>query len=141
MWARDYHQRLLEWQRLRESVADSPKPQCLDAVNRWWFGAPWSSYHLHWDDRDKWPDPWQLLQDNIFCSVARGLGILYTVSLLQRADITDVEMIDTDLDNLVLVDSGIYVLNWEADTIVNISLDSRKSKRRITLSEINQLIL
>ena len=141
MWARDYHQRLRSWQQLRQSVAESPKSQCLDAVNRWWFDAPWSSYHLHWDDRDRWPDPWQLLQDNIFCSVARGLGILYTISLLERADIADVEMIDSDLDNLVLVDKGIYVLNWEADTIVNISLDSAKSRRRITLSEVNELIL
>lgn len=141
MWARDYHQRLLAWQQLRQSVADSPKPQCLDAVNRWWFDAPWSSYHLHWDDRDRWPDPWQLLQDNIFCSVARGLGMLYTLSMLERDDIADVEMIDSDLDNLVLIDKGIYVLNWEVDTIVNISLDSAKSRRRITLSEVNQLIL
>jgi hypothetical protein len=33
-----------------------------------------------------WPDPWQLLSDDVYCEVARGLGILYTITLLDRAD-------------------------------------------------------
>ena len=141
MWAQDYHQRLQDWQALRQSVEVLPLAQCLDAVNRWWFYAPWASYYLHWDDRDQWPDPWQLLHDNIFCSLARGLGIVYTLSLLARQDLQVLELAEVDNDNLVLIDGGKYVLNWDCDKIVNINPGPINPRRRVQQSSINQLIL
>lgn len=130
-----------DWQRLRQEVVQLPKLQCLERVNRWWFASPWTGYYLHWDDRAEWPDPWQLLEDNIFCSLARGLGILYTLSLLERADIQDSELTEVKNDNLVLIDGGKYVLNWDGDNIVNISPGTINPCRRVQQSSINQLIL
>jgi hypothetical protein len=60
------------------------------------------------------------LSDNIYCEVARGLGILYTISLLDRADLTSASLILTQSGhNLVQVEQTKYILNWDPDTIVN----------------------
>jgi hypothetical protein len=68
----------------------------------------------------KWPDPWQLLSDNIYCDVARGLGILYTITLLDRQDLISAELVLTeDSRNLVLVNEEKYTLNWDNDVVVN----------------------
>jgi hypothetical protein len=75
---------------------------------------------LHWDDQKTWPDPWQLLSDDIYCELARGLGMLYTITLLDRADLAPAELILTQDDvNLVQVAKEKYILNWSADSVVN----------------------
>ena len=140
MWAATFEARLRAWQALRHSVKDVPKLECLEHINQWWSAAPWCSYYLHWDDQTTWPDPWQLLEDNIFCSLARGLGMLYTISLLDRADIKHSELVQTENDNLVLIDSGKYVLNWDPHRIVNISPGTINPRHRVQQTSINQTI-
>lgn len=141
MWAATFEARLRAWQALRHSVKDVPKCECLEHINQWWSAAPWYSYYLHWDDQTTWPGPWQLLEDNIFCSLARGLGMLYTISLLDRADIQTAELVETKNDNLVLVDSGKYVLNWNPHRIVNINPGTIITRHRVQQNSINHMIL
>jgi hypothetical protein len=120
MWPQTVDQRLTAWYRLRESVQDLPIQELLETINSWWFNCPWQPYYLHWDDLAKWPDPWQLLSDNVYCEVARGLGILYTISLLDRADLTTASLVLTKSGhNLVQVGQTKYILNWDPDIIVN----------------------
>ena len=96
----------------------------LEHINQWWFRTPWRPYYLHWDDQNIWPDPWQLLSDDIYCEVARGLGILYTISLLERHDLQSARLVLTESGhNLVLVEQSKYILNWESDSIVNTNLE------------------
>lgn len=141
MWLPTYEARLRDWQRLRQDLQQKPRSQCLTEINQWWYRCPWSSYYLHWDDRRDWPDPWQLLEANIFCSLARGLGMLYTITLLDRPDMQDAELIETEKDNLVLIDSGKYVLNWDCNTIVNINPAVTNTNRRVQQSSLNHMIL
>jgi hypothetical protein len=120
MWHKDFASRLSAWAELRSKVQSMPPEQILQTVNAWWYQAPWTGYYLHWDDMAKWPDPWQLLSDNIYCDLAKALGILYTISLLDRADMADAELVlDKDGTNLVLVAKEKYILNWNRDLIVN----------------------
>jgi hypothetical protein len=120
MWHKDFASRLSAWAELRGKVQSMPLEQILQTVNAWWYQAPWTGYYLHWDDMAKWPDPWQLLSDNIYCDVARGLGILYTITLLDHEDLTSVELVLTeDSRNLVLVNKEKYTLNWDTDVVVN----------------------
>jgi hypothetical protein len=116
------------------------KTDCLLTINQWWFNSPWTPYHLHWEDRGQWPDPWQLLQDNLFCPLARALGIMYTITLIDRADINDAVLVDLHDDNLVLVDQKKYILNWDRDQIVNIDLASINVLHCIEQNQIKQLI-
>lgn len=124
MWPRTFGARLDDWNLLRERCQTLPLESALIEINRWWFRSPWRPYHLHWDDQDTWPDPWQLLSDDIYCEVARGLGILYTITLLERKDIGSAELVLTESGhNLVLVAKSKYILNWESDSIVNNNLE------------------
>jgi hypothetical protein len=89
-------------------------------INQWWFVSPWKPYYLHWDDQSSWPDPWQLLSDNVYCDLARALGILYTITLLDRKDMAPTTLFLTEEgSNLVQVAKEKYILNWNPDSIVN----------------------
>ena len=140
MWHKTFEDRLGAWNQLRDRVTLLPADQALFEINSWWFNTPWTAYHLHWDDRPTWPDPWQLLSDNLFCGLARGLGIVYTCALINRVDLHDAVLIETDSDNLVLIDQGKYILNWDPDQIVNISLGTINSRRRVSQEQIKQKI-
>lgn len=130
VWPVTFESRLDSWTQLRTRANSLPVDQALDAINAWWFSSPWTGYHLHWDDREDWPDPWQLLDDNMFCEVARGLGILYTITLLDRADIHSAELVLTkNGHNLVLVDKSKYILNWDKSSIVNINPEAKIVKK------------
>ena len=140
MWNRDYADRLASWNQLRQQSATENIDSAVNSINRWWFQAPWTAYHLHWDDQQDWPDPWQLLSDNIYCPLARGLGILYTITLLDRPDLQDACMIEHLGDNLVLVSQKKYILNWDPDQVLNISLGRSKPRRQVSQEEIKQKI-
>jgi hypothetical protein len=130
MWHKDFYNRLSSWATLRTEVQSLPLDQALQTVSDWWYASPWSSYYLHWDDRATWPNPWQLLSDNIYCDLARGLGILYTLTLIDHKDLTSIELVLTDDDrNLVLINKEKYILNWDKDIIVNTPLSSKIKHR------------
>ena len=132
MWSRSFERRLEAWNDLRLQAQNIPIESALVLINAWWFDSPWVPYYLHWDDQLRWPNPWQLLSENIYCDVARGLGILYTITLLDRADTADAELVLTaENHNLVQVAKEKYILNWERDSIVNTN-QAINIKRRFT---------
>ena len=138
MWPKTFQLRLDAWATLRQQLQTKSVEQALTTINQWWFQPPWRAYHLHWDDQATWPDPWELLSDNLYCDVAKGLGILYTISLLDHADLTDAELVLTEEGhNLVLVCKRKYILNWDAENIVNTNHDIR-IKKILTQSQVQQ---
>ena len=137
IWPATFAARLESWNLLRDRCQNLPLESALDEINQWWFHAPWQPYYLHWDDQPDWPDPWQLLSDDVYCELARGLGILYTISLLDRADMADATLVLTQDDgNLVLVAKEKYILNWKAEDIVNtftkVTIKRQYQKHQIT---------
>jgi len=135
-WSTNFTDRLESWNRLREQCRNLTLESSLEEINAWWFQTPWQPYYLHWDDQPKWPDPWQLLSDNVYCDLARGLGILYTISLLDRADMADAELVLTEEnDNLVLVAKEKYILNWNPDSVVN-TFQEVKIRRQLKQQQI-----
>ena len=136
MWPQNFSARLENWNLLRDRCQNLPIESALEEINSWWFRTPWCPYYLHWDDQPTWPDPWQLLSDNVYCDLARALGILYTISLLDRADMAPTTLILTEAgDNLVQVTKEKYILNWNPDTIVNTFQDV-KIKRQYQKKQI-----
>jgi hypothetical protein len=137
-WPATFEARLDSWNQLRTQVADQPVESALETINSWWFQSPWTAYHLHWDDQITWPDPWQLLSDNMYCEVARGLGILYTITCLNRGDMDSAELVLTnDGRNLVLVDKSKYILNWDRTVVLNTSSEI-EVKKSLHQSQITQ---
>jgi hypothetical protein len=136
MWPATFDARLASWTQLRDHCQNLPLESALSAVNAWWFTAPWQPYYLHWDDQKTWPDPWQLLSDNVYCDLARGLGIVYTISMLDRVDMAPATLVLTEDDsNLVQVAKEKYILNWKAEQIVN-TFTKVKIKRQYQQDQI-----
>lgn len=140
MWNDPYERRLRSWAELRASCETLPADQALTKIQSWWRSAPWQPYYLHWDDRRDWPGPWQLLSDSRFCGIAKTLGMLYTVCLLERPDSTDATMIEIEQDNLVLLRWGKYIMNWDQAGVVNILSNTHKITRTLESEVLNKLI-
>jgi hypothetical protein len=140
MWLPTFAQRLESWSQLRAQAAQVESESALHLINAWWFHSPWRAYHLHWDDQPTWPDPWQLLSDNMYCGLARGLGIMYTIAMLDHPEMQDSCLVDTDSDNLVLVAQKKYILNWGPEQVLNINPGPYKVHHSVSLQEIKQQI-
>ena len=125
----EFEDRLVQWNQLRADNQSNDLEIALLAINDWWQMLPLDSHYLHWDDIDNWPDPWDLLADGIFSSTSKSLGIVYTLHLINRPEINDLQFAQTkEGDNLVLVNQGKYILNWAPGEMLN----TRTSQIKIT---------
>ena len=134
----DFYTRLRDWRELRTKLADSLiQDQCVE-IDKFWQQSPISNHYLHPADIKSWPDPWQLLDDNIYCSYSRALGMIYTLVLLGIIDIDLVDAIDYNSVSvvLVLVDNAKYVMNYWPGTVVNNKLQNFTVVRSYDLSHI-----
>jgi hypothetical protein len=133
-----YEARLRSWYDLRSQIEQSDtKTKCVE-IDKWWQKAPLVNHHLHILDSESWPDPWELLVENTYCTVARALGMCYTLLLLGITDIELVEATDKNGEDvvLVLVDSAKYVLNYWPETVVNNYSKDFTIKRKIDLTDL-----
>ena len=96
------------------------------------------NHHLHILDVSNWPSPWELLVENTYCSVAKALGMCYTMLLLNITDIKMVEATDMQGEDLVLVlvDDAKYILNYWPDTVLSNKLSNFTIKRNIDITDL-----
>jgi len=134
MWHSHSEKRLAAWVDLRNSCKNNPDiKQVVTSIHDWWQQAPMVLRYLHYDLVEDWPDPWDLLAKNTYCSLAKCLGICYTMCMLERQDLYDVCISEIDNnDYIVQVNNGLYTLNWNVDKVVNMKLlDKPKITRNI----------
>lgn len=120
MWKTTYQERLLDWYQLRQRCERYNKEQAFYAINNWWWSAPMINRAIHWNDYPEWPGPWDLLLNDGYCELAKALGIVYTIMMIDNALYSNLELARVENDNLVLIDHGKYILNWAPDEILNI---------------------
>jgi hypothetical protein len=121
------------WYKLRLSLEDKDtRTQCIE-VDKWWQMAPQVSHYLHSDFVHEWPNPWELISENHYCQLARGLGMFYTLYLLGVRDIDFVEAKDYNNEDvaLILVEDAKYVLNYWPDSVVNNNLQDFKIVKHV----------
>jgi len=140
MWPAQFTERLRRWNDLRRLCQSDELSGSLERINQWWMNTPWTAYYLHWDDLDRWPNPWQLLSDNIYCDLARSLGIVYTLLMIERPDVVDIAITETDRGNLVQVNGGKYILNWSPEHVLNIQLTEFTVKKSLDSSRLIHLL-
>jgi len=138
MWQKTFDSRLKDWNNLRNQVQNLPVDQALSQVDQWWAMTPWSAYYLHWDDKNIWPDPWQLLDENIYCDLARGLGIMYTLMFMSRPELADARLQEYNNQNIVLACDEKYILNSSDLSIVNNNHKIKKTSHCIYLQELQK---
>lgn len=136
----NYENRLKSWYDLRQSLYNTDiKTSCIE-IDNWWQRAPLVNHYLHTSDIDNWPGPWELLVENNYCQIARGLGMVYT---LQLVGIKDVDFCLAKDDNneecvLVMVDNAKYICNYYPNTVISNSLKDFMAIRHIDMNKINK---
>jgi hypothetical protein len=136
----DFQNRLRDWRNFRESLTNKDiKDICIE-TDKYWQNSPIMNHYLHPVDIDNWPDPWQLLDDNLYCPYARALGMIYTLVMLGISDIDLVEGTDYNSVDVVLVvvDNAKYVLNYWPDTVVNNKLGDFTITKKYNIAPIIQ---
>jgi hypothetical protein len=121
MWQGHSEKRLVAWADLRNSCKENPSlDEVITTIHDWWQQAPMVLHYLHCDLVDDWPDPWDLIAENTYCSLAKCLGMCYTIRMLGRQDVDDVCILEIDNnDYIVQINNGLYCLNWNIDKVVN----------------------
>jgi len=140
MWPITFEERLQQWHALRVAVTDSSGYNRYLAINDWWFRAPMINHYLHWGDFPNWPDPWDLLDKNNWCDLARALGIVYTLMMVDNSYRDRLSIVQYNNDNLVLVDNGKYILNWCPRELLNIDSEHFKTSQRLDCEKLYFLI-
>ena len=137
MWKTSYDERLADWYNLRQEVQQLNYPDQLLLINDWWYQSPVVPRVINWTQEDTWPNPWELLTNKGYCELARALGIVYTLLLLEQPLHSDLKIVFTGQDNLVLVDQGKYILNWAPGEMLNThSIPAITVKNTIDSSEL-----
>lgn len=138
----NYDTRLQNWFELRKKLENTDLATRCVEIDKWWQYAPLVNHYLHYDFIDQWPGPWELLVENMYCTIARALGMCYTLLLIGVDNIEMVEATDQNNEDvvLVLVDSAKYILNYWPDTVLNNHLQDFKVKKHININKIKQKI-
>lgn len=137
----DYYQRLKSWFELRQQLSQSTIIQKSITVDQYWQQAPLVNHYLHCDFVGEWPDPWQLISDNNYCIIARGLGMVYTLMMLE-VDNIDYKMATNDMGEevfLVIVDNT-HVLNYWPNTVETNKISDFTLKKSISIDLLKQKI-
>jgi hypothetical protein len=137
----EYYQRLKLWVEMRQKLSELSTYQKCVTVDQFWQQAPLVNHYLHFDFMGEWPDPWELLSDNNYCIIARGLGICYTLMMLDIKDI-EFKLADNNMGEevfLVVVDNK-YILNYWPNTIDTNKISDFTLKRTISIDLLKQKI-
>jgi hypothetical protein len=126
----DYETRLQSWHDLKQEVKNSNlKEKCIK-IDYWWQQAPTVNHYLHIKDTLNWPNPWELLVENLYCNVAKALGMCYTLHLLGEKNVRMVNASDKFGNDviLVVVNSEFFLNYWpntvETNTVADFTIKS-----------------
>lgn len=140
MWPDQFDARLRAWHDLRTDSKSKDLESALLCINDWWWQVPTVNHYLHWHDMANWPGPWDLLADDVYCDLARGLGMLYTVKMLNHDSLHQFSIAQTHDANLVLINDGKYILNWCPGQLLNINSNEFKFLHIVTDIELEKFI-
>ena len=124
MWPVGYEECLQSWVQLREDCNNKSLQEQLNQIAEWWGHAPRVKHVIHWNDKESWPTPWELLADNSYDELAIALGMSYTILMLDNINAT-VEIAQAKDGTasdfyIALVDDRKYILNYDPWLAVNI---------------------
>jgi hypothetical protein len=115
--------RILAWRKWRNSLESLPEEDVIKCVAETWARVPTVLHYLVPDQVNNWPNPWQLITDNVYCDLGICLGMYYTLVLIESPKITNltIQIYRTPEGwlNLSSVDYGKYVLNYNHGAVVN----------------------
>jgi len=145
MWKLPVSERLSRWRDFRKQLNELSLESAILETEQFWRTCPFIPYYLDSDSPKTWPNPWQLLEENFYCDLAKTLGIVYTLSLTEHRHNTTFEIriyydpISRVTYNLAWINQGKYVLNFvDGEIVNNTSIDKKlKLRHRWTAGDLN----
>lgn len=123
MWNLIPSERLRYWHDFRKRISTLSSTQAIEETHHLWCYAPYVAHYLTTDQIANWPNPWELINDNYYCDLAKALGMVYTLYLTDHWIESTIEIYrdvsSKDDRNLVFIDGGKYVLNYLHDEVIN----------------------
>jgi hypothetical protein len=117
--------RLKVWRTFRKKIDSADFESAVLQTVKFWSHAPFVPYYLDVGKPGDWPDPWDLVEENYYCDLAKALGILYTLYFtahgpkhlwcLRIYQDTETKYVYNTID----VDDGKYVINLIDNELVN----------------------
>lgn len=115
-----FEQRLALWRdfRLTLETAEDPLQDCID----FWQPVPEVLFQADPYEQSTWPDPWQMIEENIYCDFVKILAICYTLQLTDRFTRAAIEIHithnteESTMQYLLFVDDR--VIGFKGDTHV-----------------------
>lgn len=141
MWfAQSPDNRILSWREWRNSLTQLPLDNIIEETAQSWAKVPTVLHYLAPDQIEEWPNPWQLITDNVYCDLSIVLGMHYSLALLEHPEITDLKLQVYQTPegwlNLSLVNQGKYVLNYHHGKVVN-SLHVKLDQKDLAFEYLN----
>ena len=98
MFNKKFEDRMRDWKLFRDNLESSENP-IQDTIN-FWNAAPITNIAADPYGQSTWPDPWEMIEENIFCPFVKILAILYTLQLTDRFSQSNFEIhITQDTEN------------------------------------------
>jgi len=117
--------RIPSWRDWRNELEKLSLSEAVNKVAQDWAKVPTVTHYLAPDRIADWPNPWQLITDNLYCDLSVALGMHYSLALLEKTEITDLRLqvyrIPEGWLNLSSINQGKYVLNYNHGNVVNSS--------------------
>ena len=73
---------LQEWRDFREQLESESDP--INLAKSFFRDKPIVSFHTDPYDSSRWPEPWQLIAENIYCEFTKILAIYYSLALTAK---------------------------------------------------------
>ena len=143
MWKLNPDERIVHWRDFRKSLEKLTLEQAMTQTAEFWARAPFVPYNLDPALPQSWPDPWTLIYENVYCDIAKCLGIVYTISLTRHKavgiEFRTYKDPKTGYEyNLAWLAHGKYILNMvDGELVNNTQFDKTlKLKHKFTATEL-----
>tara|TARA_B100001287_G_scaffold256675_1_gene241713 strand:+ start:1931 stop:2350 length:420 start_codon:yes stop_codon:yes gene_type:complete len=87
MFKENYYRNMELWLGLRNQLEVDKDP--FDSVFKFWNNVPTSKISIDPYDKERWPDPWEMIYENDYCEFKKILAICYTLQLTDRFSRSD----------------------------------------------------
>ena len=134
MFDKPYEQRMVIWRDFRSKIETSLDPiqETIDFYNQ----APSCPIAADPYTPSSWPDPWELLEENNYCSFVKILAICYTLQLTDVLSQASYEIhITRDNEN-----SETYYLLYVNDRVIGFNGDTHVHKDQLPNSLYSELV-
>ena len=134
MFNKTYEQRLVIWREFRNGLelATDPIQEAIDFYNQ----APSCLIAADPYTPSTWPDPWELLEENNYCSFVKILAICYTLQLTDVLSQASYEIhITRDNKN-----SATYYLLYVDDTVIGFNGETHVHRSELPATMHSELV-